>query len=208
MADEAVKIAKKLRQVSKFPIRLRVAWGAGVLERLLDGFSKYFRKTFRQDEALELAWDYALKGRDTPRRRHGLMDEIPELENKAAQDGYGREELLPVTFLLEEIDEQDGESVCVSVEYGAGAFINLGLYRSGYSLYATVPDDFPQSREVEFLRFAAECLEVAKQWGDKPIKRDFLSGVNLDFDAGSLKKKRPADKRVPKHETAGAKGGR
>jgi len=96
-------------------------------------YSDYYHQTFKIDQALDVAWAFAVRGVINTEECDSLKAEIGELSDRGDKEGYGFQVVLIGSNILEEIRENDGKGAYGSVDDSAFAFASVQLYRHNLS---------------------------------------------------------------------------
>ncbi len=115
-------MAITIERLHALPIEVRVALVASIVEEVLELYSPYFRTKYKQDEAVELAWDFAL-GRPVPDMQpYELASEIGDLVEQGDREGYSFSEIGMSSLMLEETYTNEGKSAFASIEHASMAY--------------------------------------------------------------------------------------
>lgn len=194
-----------LKESSQLPLRLRLAWGTSVWERVLGLYSPYFRQKYHQDELLDYLWSFALGGRADPGRQDDLMERIDSLKDELEEEGYATELLYVGDHLIGEIVAARG-SLVAGLEYAGFAYALHQLYRQGISgSDPAVPTSYIDALQIPYYEFALKTLDAAKSWGVRPPERGMFDSIVLDtsfkpLDPADLQPSRGNRPKPPVHE--------
>lgn len=131
MATSNPAITREL--ANQLALRQRTAWCCSVAQGVMKSYSDYYRRTYKIDEALRLAWDFASRTANDANTRAALQEQIGELSERGDKEGYGFPVVLIGSNILEEIRQNDGKAAYAAVDDSASAFANLQLYRHNLS---------------------------------------------------------------------------
>src|SRR5260370_5944738 len=96
-------------------LRRRIAWGSGVVERALRGYSYHARVRYLHPQVLDSCWAFVESGRYDPETLAGLKATIVEIylrENNQHNLVYGEEFGRLGLALLTKVQEDTGPLVC------------------------------------------------------------------------------------------------
>lgn len=169
-----------IERLCALPIEMRVALVASIVEKVLQLYSPYFRTQYKQDEAIELAWDFAL-GRPLPDMRpFELNDEIGELVDEAEDDGYPRDLLLMTGCMLSETYTDDGNSALGSIDYAAICFGNRVMQRQ--NIGGMQPIGFVDRVGEPVYRTAEAMLAFAEKHPAQEVRRDLFKEFAIESE--------------------------
>jgi hypothetical protein len=169
------------RDIESLPMLRRMAWGAGVVERVMSLYSDYFLKTYRQRECLEYAWAFAGGKTDDREKGNVLADSVAALAEDAEEDGYPMIILGMGGSLAEEAWSGSGKALLNSIRSAAYAFAVSRLHRQGISgLDPTVPVAYLESLQPAFYEMALEALAVARK-PEAILDRDVIALLPMDL---------------------------
>ena len=170
-------------QLSKLPLPIRIGAAAAIVEKVLSLFSGFFQKEFRGGgEMVELAWTFAIQGKDAPERRRELIDGSVRAIETASGMGYDPSQVAMAAYLLHEIGCQDGSGAESAIDYEATGFavlvfFNLGMTRdSGKSEFGL----FYQLRAPVF-RAARLIVERGARLPVNKLERSCFFDVPIRF---------------------------
>jgi hypothetical protein len=170
--DNPISMAITIERLRTLPIELRVALVASIVERVLRLYSHYFRTTYKGDEAIELAWDFAL-GRPVPGMRpFELNEEVADLTDQAEDDGYSTDELLMTACLLSETYTDDGKSALGAIDYAAICYGKCAMQRQ--NIGGMLPIGFVDRVGEPVYRMAEAMLEFAERNLAQEVRRDLF----------------------------------
>lgn len=194
-------------RLKRLPVRLRVAWASSVVQQVLNLYSAYFLEKYRQHDALECVWRFAVEGD----LRHAEIEEIHNaitaLADNADREGYSWQEIGMVAELLSEIEEPHGLSAYVAVENAATAYATKRLYEYGIRPCAeTIDTEYFDSLQEPVWVLADEVLVFLEQTMDTPISTDQFARFVLKLEPVDAAKLRnvgnkaylpPINERIP-----------
>lgn len=168
-------------------VRLRVAWAAEAVERVLALFSPYPRHTYLQGQALDLAWAYAIEEREDLAETEEIIEQINSMIKSDVDQSYGLPFLAMGLLVAEEIVSQDGRGVSRAVDYAASAFAAFPLFAQGVSpVDQSVPYEYKLQLGRQFWRFARDLFDRITRCVDRRLSRDIFSDVQLDLSFPTL----------------------
>jgi hypothetical protein len=169
------------RDIESLPLLRRLAWGAGVVERVMALYSDTFLETYRQRECLEFAWAFASGETGDRERGNALADEVAALAEDAEEDGYPMIILGMGGSLAEEAWSGEGKALLNAIRSAAHGFAVSRLHRQGISgLDPLVPIAYLESLQPPFYGMAVEALAAARK-SEAILDRDAIARLPMDL---------------------------
>ena len=174
---------------ARLAVRLRVAWAAAVYEQVLALYSPYFRKRFLQEDALEMAWGYAVEGVVLPLERVALLERMEAMISTAEVEDYGKNAMFPGMLLLTDIGIDQPEDSVAAVGNAAVMFAAHCLYRQRVGSFdPALPHEYKAELSMPVYRLARAAYEEAQRAPDRPIERGMFSHLHLEVPTQLLAK--------------------
>lgn len=131
------------KEASTLPLPLRISWGTIIWQKVLNLYSPYFCKKYRQTDAIAYAWRFAAMGSFDVDVCVNKIVKMEDLQAQAEEEDYSIDPVFPGIQLLFEIFQNKGKGVADAVEYAALAFAAHQLYRQGVCPFdPIVPADY------------------------------------------------------------------
>lgn len=160
-------------KILKLPHRVRVAWSAAIVEKVVLLYSSHFQNAFGLREGLRVGWRFAkgelVKSAEIKRLKTRLLNSITSAE----KEGYSYEQLGMVECVLDEVIRGLGGDALAGVEMAAIAFACHQLYRQRLEV------DDPAITEVYWEYLENIAFDTAKRTL-KMIRRMEARGESID----------------------------
>jgi hypothetical protein len=173
----------------QLPHRLRVAWVASVVERVVNFYSPHARARYLFPDVLEFAWSFAEGAEHDEESWLKVACPLEKVINrgKRARDGYNDRFRTAGMCVLNEISDNNGLGAPVGTVDAATAFAAWQLYRQGVSdSDLAIPSDYFRAYIKEALWFARDVFELAKASRRRRVRRDMFRQVALDLSSSPL----------------------
>jgi hypothetical protein len=188
-------------EAKRLPLRLRLAWGCTVVERVAHFYSPHARQKYFLDETLDSLWEVAQRKAGAKQRCRELMDRLDILSlhfrekvpSERDEEGYTLEFATMGVCLLNELGDDNGRPVITAIYgdaatcyanhvlYCHGIGAGTGLFWPGHPLYDKLMEPVWQLSESLY-------QEAMRDVGQR-IGRNMFDQIEMDVSLRPL----PAD---------------